>query len=80
MYELEDVEKWEEEVMTSELPVVLDIYADWCGPCRTLTPLLTKLVEEKSDTARLVKVNSDKFPQISSALSVTALPSVFLVY
>lgn len=66
--------------MDSEKPVVLDIYADWCGPCRKLTPVLTDMVNAMDGQVRMVKVNSDNFPQLSTALNVRALPSVFLVF
>ena len=66
--------------MKSERPVVLDVYADWCGPCRKLAPLLTDMVNALNGEVRMVKVNSDNFPQLSQALNVRALPSVFLVF
>ena len=78
--EMTDMSQWEPEVMKSERPVVLDVYADWCGPCRKLTPLLTDMVNALNGEVRMVKVNSDNFPQLSQALNVRALPSVFLVF
>lgn len=63
--ELDDMAKWQPEVMESDKPVVLDIYADWCGPCRKLTPVLTDMTNAMEGQVRLVKVNSDNFPQLS---------------
>lgn len=65
--------------MTSHVPIVLDCYADWCKPCKTLTPIL----EEKAKNAKdwkLVKVNIDKFPQIAQMLKVKSVPTVYLLF
>jgi thioredoxin-like negative regulator of GroEL len=64
-------------VLESPVPVLLDIYADWCGPCKTLGPILEEMAIKGGGAFRLVKVNSDNERPISAALDVTALPSVF---
>jgi len=61
-------------------PVLLDLYADWCEPCKVLTPKLEKLVLAAKGALRLAKVNVDKLPQIAQALQVTSLPTVMLVH
>ena len=64
-------------VIESPVPVLLDIYADWCGPCKQLTPALEQIAINAGGTLRLVKINTDQQRQISSALMVTSLPTVF---
>lgn len=64
-------------VIESPVPVLLDVYADWCGPCKTLSPILEEMAVKGGGAFRLVKLNSDKERELSSALEVTALPTVF---
>jgi len=61
-------------------PVVLDFYADWCQPCKQLTPKLEKLVTAAQGSVRLAKVNVDKLPELAQALQVASLPTVMLVH
>lgn len=68
----------QELVLESPVPVLLDIYADWCGPCKVLGPALEEMAIKAGGLFRLVKVNSDNERPVSSgALEVTALPTVF---
>jgi len=64
-------------VLESPVPVLLDVYADWCGPCKALTPALEEMAVKAGGMFRLVKLNTDKERNISSALEVTSLPTVF---
>eukprot|EP00967_Tisochrysis_lutea_P089554 scaffold127529_cov26-Tisochrysis_lutea.AAC.1 len=61
-------------------PVILDFYADWCGPCKTLTPKLEKLIQGAGGAVRLAKINVDKLPELAQALQVAELPTVMLVH
>jgi len=61
-------------------PVLLDFYADWCAPCKQLTPKLERLVSESQGALRLAKVNVDRLPELSQALQVASLPTVMLVH
>lgn len=67
----------QELVLESPVPVLLDVYADWCGPCKVLGPVLEDMAVKSGGMFRLVKVNSDNEKPVSAALGVTALPSVF---
>jgi thioredoxin 1 len=64
-------------VLESPVPVLLDIYADWCGPCKALSPILEDMAVKSGGTLRLVKVNSDNERALSQALEVSALPTIF---
>lgn len=70
----EDIQKL---VIESPVPVLLDVYADWCGPCKQLTPALEQIVINAGGMLRLCKVNTDQQRQISSALEVKALPTIY---
>jgi thioredoxin 1 len=67
----------QELVLESPVPVLLDIYADWCGPCKALSPILEDMAVKSGGTLRLVKVNSDNERAVSQALEVSALPTIF---
>jgi len=62
-----------------DLPVVVDLWAPWCNPCRTLGPILEKVVEATNGAVELVKVNVDDNPRVYSAFQVQSIPAVFAV-
>lgn len=66
-------------VRSEQVPVVVDLWAPWCGPCRTLGPILEKAVEAKSGSLELVKVNVDENPQVSTTFQVQSIPAVFAI-
>ena len=70
--------EFEREVLASPVPVVVDFWAPWCKPCDTIAPHLESLAEEWGERARLVRMNVDEAPGISSRYGVLSLPTVIL--
>jgi len=66
-------------VLESPVPVLLDVYADWCGPCKSLTPALAEMAVRGGGLFRLVKLDTDAERTLSSALEVSSLPTVFAI-
>ena len=66
------------EVRSSEKPVLLDFYADWCGPCRMVSPLVDEIAEEHSEFT-LGKVNVDEQPELAAAFGVSSIPMLAVI-
>ncbi|MDT0681468.1 thioredoxin [Roseicyclus sp. F158] len=66
------------EVKQSDLPVVVDFWAEWCGPCKQIGPSLEEISEEMGDKVKIVKVNVDENPQSPQAMGVRGIPALFL--
>ncbi|WP_341212690.1 thioredoxin [uncultured Limimaricola sp.] len=66
------------EVRQSDVPVVVDFWAEWCGPCKTIGPALEELSNEYGDRLKIVKVNVDENPNSPAQLGVRGIPALFL--
>jgi thioredoxin 1 len=69
---------FEQEVLKSETPVLVDFWAEWCGPCHAVAPILDKIVAERSGELRLVKVNIDEEPDIAERYGIASIPTMVL--
>ena len=70
---------FDEEVRNSDIPVVVDFWAEWCGPCKQIGPALEELSEEYAGKVKIVKVNIDENPNSPAQMGVRSIPSLFLM-
>ena len=68
-----------EKVIENGKPVLLDFYADWCGPCRALLPTVEKLAEKHSEDFEIVKVNVDNNAELAQHFGVRSIPALFFI-
>ena len=69
---------FEEDVLKSETPVLVDFWAPWCGPCRMLAPTIDAISEEYDGRVKVGKVNTDENPQISTQHQVNSIPTLMI--
>lgn len=72
-------ENYEEEVVKSDKPVLIDFYADWCGPCRMMSPIIDEIAEEKSDTIKIGKINVDENQDLAMKYGVMSIPTIVII-
>ncbi|MCV7423087.1 thioredoxin [Mycobacterium yunnanensis] len=70
---------FDEVVRTASLPVLVDVWATWCGPCRVVSPVLEQLATERSGELKLVKVDVDRAPAVGQRFAVQAVPTLLVV-
>jgi thioredoxin 1 len=70
--------EFEKEVTNSAEPVLIDFWAEWCGPCKMLTPVIDQLSEEMKGKIKIVKMNIDENPESPSTLGVRSIPTLMI--
>lgn len=70
--------KFQEFIRQSEVPVLVDFFADWCGPCHMLSPILKELKSAWGDKIRLIKVDTEAHPEIAGQFQISGIPTLIL--
>ncbi|MCQ2478465.1 MAG: thioredoxin [Clostridia bacterium] len=72
-----NIENFESEVLNSDIPVLVDFWADWCGPCMMLSPIIEE-ISETNDNVKVCKVNVDEQPVLTAQFSVESIPTLLI--
>ncbi len=71
-------ENFENEVLNSDRPVIIDFYADWCGPCKMMSPIIDKIAEELGESVKVGKVNSDENMDLAEKYEIMSIPTIMI--
>ena len=70
---------FEELVLKSELPVMLDVYTEWCGPCRAIAPYIEQMAKDYEGKALICKVDAEKCPDVATKYGITSVPTFLFI-
>lgn len=74
-----ETENWNREVLDSETPVLIDFWADWCGPCRSQDPIVEQFARDFEGKLRVAKVDIDEYPDLADQFEVRSIPTLLLL-
>ena len=77
--QVSDTKAWETDVIQSSLPVFVDFWAEWCGPCRMVSPVVEELASEYEGKVKFVKVNVDEANELASKYNVFSIPTLAII-
>lgn len=76
MEKILNAENFEKEVLSTDMPTIVDFYASWCGPCKMLAPVLEKIKIRYADSLKVEKIDIDKYPDIASKYEIMSVPTL----
>ncbi len=71
-------DNFESEVLQSQKPVIIDFYAEWCGPCKMMSPVIDSIAEELGEAVKVGKVNSDENIELAEKYSIMSIPTIMI--
>ncbi|MBR3255178.1 MAG: thioredoxin [Clostridia bacterium] len=71
-------ENFEDEVMKEEKPVIVDFYAEWCGPCKMMSPIIDGIAEELGESVKVGKVNTDENMNLAQQFNIMSIPTIMV--
>ena len=74
-----NAQNFEAEVLNSDIPVMIDFYADWCGPCKMMGPIVEKLAAEYDGKVKIGKINVDEAPDLAGKYNIMSIPSFLFI-
>jgi len=72
-------ENFDEEVLNSDKPVLIDFYADWCGPCKQMAPIIEEVANAVSDNVKVVKINVDEENDLTEQYGISSIPTLVFI-
>ncbi len=78
--QVSDAKSWEVDVINSDIPVFVDFWAEWCGPCRMVSPVVEELANDYDGKVKFVKVNVDEANELASKYNVFSIPTLIILH
>ena len=74
-----DEKNFENEVLKSDKPVIIDFYADWCGPCKMMSPIIDEISDELGDKIKVGKINTDENLELAQKYGIMSIPTIMII-